>query len=700
MKPQKRSIRDFFSPISLNSQDTHKGTPVHRDASNAQTSHPINPSAPPGLQDEVLMSDKDLTPPTATNTSTIKTAPTATMAASTDTGPPQPSQNSANSGASKRIVSNGEQVVLNSDSDSDSLPELDWGEPKASIKVATPTTRSKRTSEDGDGDLRRPTKKERGGKRTFNMLVETAHKNMEIERRIIERKADLDKSLEEPSRANTTINEDVLGQVVPDDDDDPDKAHRLFLAMQRTNATQPESAFYFFEDSSDSISMQSRFPSNCLPKHRWASSFEDPLLRDQAFLTGFAYQIFRVQELPEELASWMIDSICVSRNEFLNERFLEILESHHEHLNTLLDTDKLNAMFKSIGANMKSLEADTKVAPLSTDLVTSKSPLPVSLKPITRLLRRAAPWLHPKNRGHALYILYHVCLDDRVTADADVLSSVQDAIEAIVCNFADNHRLTAGVGSSPTQPYLQCLIMSQLNDAIPQLLSHIDHPILQRNLICALPASSPLTAYLQRQLALSFLLAPTVVNIPLADPKIPDLVHNHLNSSPSFRINKDTDYGHLAARLTLLDIAIGPGFLSVPYQPLISPAPTPAGSSPVIAPFPISSEVKDFNKIVDALAQHIKLLGNSIVEAGAVVDLTILDAKDCVERLCSRLEHAVRIGGKKVHNIFDNQDEDKQLRVNKFFLNTRKVATSSTRQGGIFDEDVDGGVDLNNSLEA
>ena len=309
--------------------------------------------------------------------------------------------------------------------------------------------------------------------------------------------------------------------------------------------------------------------------------------------------------------------------------------------------------------------------------------------------------LHTTDRNHALYVLCHVCMDDRVTANADVLGAIQDAIEAIICNFVDNHRLGSGVGFPPTQEHTQSLTVSQFSGTISQLLLRVTHPILQKNLICALPARSPLTAYLQRHLALSFLLYPAVVDVPLADSKLPDLVHQHLSTSPNFRINKGTDYGHLAARLTLLDIAIGPGLLSVPYQPLVSPTPSQAGSSPVMAPFPVSSEVKDFNKTVDALAQHIKVLGNSIVEAGAVVDLTILDAKDCVERLCSRLEHVVRIGGRRVHSVFDNHDvEDKQLRVNKFFLKTtKKIPTPAPQRGGIFDEDEDGEEELRSPFE-
>jgi hypothetical protein len=158
-----------------------------------------------------------------------------------------------------------------------------------------------------------------------------------------------------------------------------------------------------------------------------------------------------------------------------------------------------------------------------------------------------------------------------------------------------------------------------------------------------------------------------------------------MRDSPCFQINKETDYNHLAARLALLDIAIGPGVLNVPYQPLSSPATSEADSSPVRAPVPASSEVKDFNYEVDALARQFQLLSNSVVEAGAVVDLTIMDTKDSIERLRARLEHAVRIGGKKVHNVFGGADEDTQLKVNKFFKKSSKRSTPAPSRG-IFDE--------------
>lgn len=304
--------------------------------------------------------------------------------------------------------------------------------------------------------------------------------------------------------------------------------------------------------------------------------------------------------------------------------------------------------------------------------------------------------LHSTTRNHALYLLCHVCLDNRVTADFDTLQAVQDAMEVIMCNFADNKNLRSGVGGPPPKQDVQLLIASQLNELIPQLLTRVTHPVLQRNLACALPAKCPLTAYLQRYLALSFLVHPTPVTMSLTDYKAHDLVLEHVAESPDFFVNKNTDYDHLAARLALLDVAIGPGLLTVPYQPLSSSTHTPANSSPIQVPLPASSEVRHFNEQIDALAQQIKLLGNSIVEAGAVVDITILETKNSIERICARLEHASRIGGKKVHNVFGSEEEDAQLRVNRFFKKVHRPSPSalSSGSGDMFNENEDSDLDL------
>ncbi|KAL1792590.1 hypothetical protein ACET3X_009097 [Alternaria dauci] len=671
MKPQKKSIRDFFSPVPKNSSSAaaSQSTLPQRNAKDASTRQSNLPGSSGAIQDAI--SYPTPTPLSSTNVS-ASTASSTIRAASADAPPFNPSQTSATSGTSRRIESNGEQVVLNSDSDDDSLPELDFGIPTPRVKAITTmtTTRSKRTSEDQIDGLRKPVKKAKGDRINLSALVQAAQKNRETERQIQEHKAALETAMQVSVNASIAINEETFGQVV-DDDDDPDKAHRLLQAMQRTNATQLESTFHFFKDNPDSNSIPVRpvFPITSLPNHRWVSSFEDSYARDQAFMTGFAQQIFRLQKLPQELASWMINQISSSRNEALSYRYIEILESQNTHLRMLLDRTGLEALFNEIGADMTQLEASTKLVPVSVPRSETRISLPPSLISIARLLERAAPCLQSGSRTHALYILCHVCLDDRVMADAAILHAIQDAMGAIVCSFANNHKLA-----------------SALSEVVSQLLEKVTHPLLQRNLVRSFPSTLPLTAYLQRYLAFAFLVFPTPVDVPLSDPEVSNIIYKQIRNSPSFQINKNTDYDHLAARLALLDIAVGPGLSDVPYQPLSSPTTSEAGSSPVRAPVPASSEVKDFNNQVDVLAREFQLLGNSIVEAGAAVDLTIMDAKDSIERLRARLEHAVRIGGKKAHNVFGNEDEDTQLKVNRFFQKRLQNPTPAPLRS-IFDED-------------
>lgn len=214
--------------------------------------------------------------PARHSTSSTPHAPAA-KATSPDAQPPAASQTSANSGASKRVVSNGEHVVLNSDSDDDSLPDLDWGAHAATIKQVAPSTRSKRITaydEADDDDLRKPEKKARNKKGATEHIFESALENMEVEQLIETHKAGLARE-EEVTRF--VFNEQTLGQAIQNEDD-PEQAHRLLLAMQRTNAVQAESVFHFFQDISDTIAVQSKFPVRCLPQHRWTSSFRGALI--------------------------------------------------------------------------------------------------------------------------------------------------------------------------------------------------------------------------------------------------------------------------------------------------------------------------------------------------------------------------------------------------------------------------------------
>ena len=208
--------------------------------------------------------------------STDVPAPTNTTTTTTAADSFSASQTSAHSAASKRVVSNGEQVVLNSDSDSDSLPDLDWGLPAPKVDVTAPTysTRSKPAlRNDKDGLRKPPPKKTQSAKRPFSLLLETAQRHMSVEREIAEHKAGLDSANDEPVIPSITINKDLLKHVVGDgNEEDEDKADRLYAAMQRTGDVKVDVDYHFFEHASAPI--QPRFPLGSLPNHAWTASFE------------------------------------------------------------------------------------------------------------------------------------------------------------------------------------------------------------------------------------------------------------------------------------------------------------------------------------------------------------------------------------------------------------------------------------------
>lgn len=163
-------------------------------------------------------------------------------------------------------------MVLNSDSDSDSLPELNFGVLTTSFKTVTPVTRSKRTAEHDDDGLRKPEKRAKSKSKHFDQVVQTAKKSRELEQRIAEHKADLENDVNGISHDDFVFNEDALGQVVQNDED-PDQAHRLYLAMQRTNATHVERVHHLFDHSQASKVTSTSFPMHSLPEHRWTTSF-------------------------------------------------------------------------------------------------------------------------------------------------------------------------------------------------------------------------------------------------------------------------------------------------------------------------------------------------------------------------------------------------------------------------------------------
>lgn len=127
----------------------------------------------------------------------------------------------------------------------------------------------------------------------------------------------------------------------------------------------------------------------------------------------------------------------------------------------------------------------------------------------------------------------------------------------------------------------------------------------------------------------------------LTEPKLSRTVTRYLLKSRSFRIDRKTDYLALAAKIDLLDLALGAGFSDLNFLEL-SAAPPTMGQATRMKRDPESKAAEAaFNADVDALEQQLKLIENMIVSAGAEY-MSKIQAKNSIERLCSRLRNTVR----------------------------------------------------------
>jgi hypothetical protein len=104
----------------------------------------------------------------------------------------------------------------------------------------------------------------------------------------------------------------------------------------------------------------------------------------------------------------LIYSVCLSGSEALSANYLEILkvcctssvdfgltkqtQAHDQYLHTLLDRNRLDAIFKKMGADVNCLTSDAQIAPNFNASAASDSLLPRSFKSAVRLLQEAAPW--------------------------------------------------------------------------------------------------------------------------------------------------------------------------------------------------------------------------------------------------------------------------------------------------------------------
>jgi len=171
------------------------------------------------------------------------------------------------------------------------------------------------------------------------------------------------------------------------------------------------------------------------------------------------------------------------------------------------------------------------------------------------------------------------------------------------------------------------------------VLQKVTNPILMNRLISVLPSSDPTMASIRRQLAYSYLTkTSSCTSLTLRDPSTWTTLVRLLKTDDAFLLNEQTEYSDIAARVAILDVAIGIGFTDRVF---------------IAAPSfrDRESEVHAFNASVDTIVQLLRSMNSHIQDAGAA-HLRRTECKTTIERLVVRLSFAVRTKPKAKKSVF------------------------------------------------
>ncbi|KAL9078966.1 MAG: hypothetical protein Q9157_002109 [Trypethelium eluteriae] len=552
--------------------------------------------------------------------------------------------------SARRITSSGEVVVKNSDSedgDSDSsLEDIDElvARKKATSVLASfqgpsntqssgkfnshlPTRSTKPTSKLNHRTTAEP-ESQRSYKFNLRSLVNQFDTDTASKERIERAKNALDAENEKAKKdedtrkrvkvagasENGVIDESSFTSVVNGSDGEEDP-QRVMAAMRRTEALQQDLMWHFFNDEPKPLPKRQPFPVQALPETGWMTALKGSFERQQACLTGFVRDMAKLQELPSEIISWMLDEVMFEPRDDLAYAYMRILEQSPQVLKETLTIHRFDAILDELGAREKAKRLDETTYP-TFRAKESFPPVPKRLCRLFEALKSFAE-LHevsPETRSYALKILLRLGMDDSVRADGHSTCSLEDALVALARDDEtwkqNTSLLEIGVSAFATTQNAQLRL--RILQCVPNINGQMED--------------------FRRHLALCFFLGDEAyLSCNLADSFLASRIVAHLRTSPLYDPNPQTDYANLGALISILDISIGSGFGSLP--------------------FPSKDAEADFNRSIDALSQQITALHNSIIDTGAS-HMKRTEAKNALERLKYRLEFSVRTKPKPKKNVF------------------------------------------------
>ncbi|KAK4991261.1 hypothetical protein LTR66_006593 [Elasticomyces elasticus] len=569
--------------------------------------------------------------------------------------------------SSRRMVQHGSFVVTNSDSESieqdsdSSLEDLDdllaarkkrklSSSPPSTAKIKeASTSRSQRSSHVRQLYSRKretwapPPPPKTSYKFNLSSLLDQQADEMAAARRIAEMEASLARAKQSPGpqvvaediKHDSTLDSGVVASI-GDGVEDPQMAERLVQAMKRTDVLDEDAAFHFFVREQEAEMKRLPFPVGHLSSHGLNEMFKDPTKRAQACVTGFAADMAALQALPDEVLSWMINE----------------------------------------GARKDLLSPDLGRVELPSSSRTQNQSWqpPSGVQHFTHVLSRVAHMLSFDAQRFSLVALLLLSIDEGILPDGGLLDAIEDAIAAVVDSMPDAE-------------------MENTTESIANLVrTSIPHPTLQHTVLTSVPSFTARLHAMKRQLALEFVLG-----------NAEDRAEGHGSRQPTdvglfddlgvlldkleYAINEQTDYAVLAARISMMDIAISAGFSKPAFVATTASLPRTknsdtdtepelerSGSEKPVNRFlrasvsalpPPSPEEQAFNLAVDSLVQHLRQTASQIRDSGAS-HMRRTEAKSALEGLACRLEYAVRTRPKPKKGVFGSAAQGQESSMARF----------------------------------
>ncbi|KAK2626660.1 hypothetical protein QTJ16_003835 [Diplocarpon rosae] len=426
----------------------------------------------------------------------------------------------------------------------------------------------------------------------------------------------------------------LLDAVVADREEGA--ASKVKRALRRTEATVSDPRWYFFDTEAGLAKPERKpFPVAAVPES-WKSVLEEPRMREQAFLFGFAEDMVAMgQGLPDELYLWMLDEVPVESSDPLRTAYLNIFRQCREQTSRLITPLAIQKIFRSLGGTVKGTILTERVRTVQrlTDPYPNRDW--TKLHSIIKWFRHIAKILDSGSRTYIINLLLRMSVDKVVSSNGDIHDSVQQAI-SLLCLHIPDEDWDSFVCSLSPPTYHQ--LTGQCFKTCQTLSESTHEPTLRLQAIESISSTTPRSHDLRRRLATVFFL----------DDLSYSESHSHTTFSigsvldrlmdPLFDTTPTTNYRDLTSLIYLFDITVDDGqnvSLDLAHEE--------------------TAERHDEN--VDELIDTLAAIESGIVATGGIF-VSRLDARMALLMVQKRLA-MLRTKPKPKHHWFDGSEKRK-----------------------------------------